>query len=244
MGFDDVVDRADHVALTRRRVLQAGGWGLALLVSGGVVRRSVETAWAAPTSRPLVLPPDVDVQIFQTAASLENVLVAVYGAALELPFVQDDNVIRKFAETTLQHHTDHGVAFNDQAGALGGARQEALHPKYSQFIQDAMPTVTDAAGLIALAATLEEVATDTYIEDVTRLSDASLRTLVASVMGAESQHLGTLRVFASLIAAGVPGLVAIPTDVTALPANVGIVAAPRGYEIPNLAIPPASGAVT
>ncbi|CAN5622936.1 hypothetical protein BH24ACT5_BH24ACT5_20070 [soil metagenome] len=239
----DVVDRPDNVALTRRRVLQAGGWGLALLVSGGVLRQSVGTAWAAPASRPSVLPPDLEVQIFQTAASLENVLVALYRAALELPFVQDDDVVRQFAETTLQHHSDHGVAFNDQAGALGGARQEALHLQYSQYIQDVMPTVTDAAGLIALAATLEEVATDTYIEDVSRLPDASTRTLVASVMGTESQHLGTLRVFASLIDAGVPGLVAIPTDVAALPANVGIVAAHRGYEIPNLAIPPASGAV-
>lgn len=244
MEFDDVVDRPDHVALTRRRVLQTGGWGLALLVSGGVVRRSVETAWAAPASRPSVLPPDVEVQIFQTAASLENVLVALYRAALELPFVQDHEVVRQFAATTLQHHTDHGVAFNDQAGALGGARQEALHLQYSQYIQDAMPKVTDAAGLIALAATLEEVATDTYIEDLTRIPDASRRTLVASVMGTESQHLGTLRVLGSLFAAGLPELVAIPTDVTALPAAVGSVAAPRGYEIPNLAIPPASGAVS
>ena len=62
-------------------------------------------------------------------------------------------------------------------------------------------------------------------------------------MGVESQHLAVLRVFGALIAAGVPELVAIPTDVAALPMAVGSVAFPLALELPNFASGPAEGAV-
>lgn len=252
MKLDDV-DVSAPVVVTRRRMLQAGGWAGVLLASGGFARRSLDRRSLERSSPPssrargsavVVAVPDLEVQIFQTAASLENVLVDTYAAILASPMVGDDQSIGRFVETTMQHHTEHAAAFNDQAEALGGARQDALNPRYAGYLGDTLPTVADAAGLLAVIATLEEVVTDTYLEDLTRLADPSMRTLMASVMSAESQHLGTLRVFASLIATGVAGLVAIPTDVVAFPADVGDVASPRGVEIPNLAVPPSTGAVS
>ena len=106
-----------------------------------------------------------------------------------------------------------------------------------------MPTLADAAGVVALAATLEEAATDTYIYNLAVLRDPTMRTLMARVMGVESQHLAVLQTFGALIAAGVPELVAIPTDVSALPMAIGSAAFSHALEITNFASFPAEGAV-
>lgn len=237
------VDRLRAASIERRRLLKAGGFGLAILASAGLFRTPLGTVVAAIVRRPLSTQSEIEVQIFQTAASLENVAVGSYAAALELPFVRENPVLLHFAETTMQQHTEHGAAFNAQATELGGARQDALNPKYSQAIFAAMPTMTTAADMVTLAATLEEVVTDTYLANLTLLSDVTMRTLMASVMGVESQHLAILRAFGSLIGADLPELVAIPTDLSALPAAAGSVAFAQPFEAPNLASPPAEGAV-
>lgn len=237
------LDRLRQTSIERRRFLKAGGFGLAILASGGLLRTPLGSAVAAIVSRPLSMQSDVEVQIFQTAASLENLAVATYAAALKLPFVQENAAILQFAETTMQQHSEHGAAFNTQAESLGGERQDAPNPKYSQVVQAAMPTLTNAAAVVELAATLEEVATDTYLANLTLLPDTTMRALMASVMGVETQHLATLRAVGALIAAGVPELVAIPTDLSALPAAAGSVAFPLPFEAPDLASPPAEGAV-
>lgn len=186
----------------------------------------------------------VDIQIFQTAASLENLAVATYGAALQLPFVADNAVISTFAETTMMQHAEHGAAFNAQAEALGGARQEATNPKYTPVVEQARPTLTDPLAVVNLAATLEEVAQDTYLANLTLLTDGNMmRTLMASVLGVETQHLATLRAVRALLEAGLPQLIAIPTDLAPLPAAAGSVAFPDPFVQPNLASPPEEGAV-
>jgi len=64
------------------------------------------------------------------------------------------------------------------------------------------------------------------------------------VMGVETQHLATLRAVGALLEGGVPELIAIPTDLAALPAAAGSVAFPEPFEKPNLASPPEEGAVS
>jgi Ferritin-like domain len=236
------LDRFCRTLIERRRLLKAGGFGLAILMSGGLLRKPLGSAVAAMV-RPRSIQSGIEVQMFQTAASLENLAVATYAVALELPFVQENAVILQFIETTMQHHSEHGALFNAQAESLGGVRQDAPNPKYSQFVEATVPTLTDAAGVVGLAATLEEVATDTYLANLTLLPNAARRTLMASVMGVESQHLATLQTFSALIAADVPELVAIPTDLAALPAAAGSVAFPLALELANFASPPTEGAV-
>ncbi len=228
-------------SLGRRGLLKAGGLGLGVLLSGGILRRPLASAVAA--LGPRSAEPAIEVQLFQTAASLENLAISTYAAALELPFVQENATVVHFIETTMQQHTEHLALFNAQAEDLGGARQEAPHPRYSQIVDASLPTLADAAGVVALAATLEEAATDTYIYNLAVLRDPTMRTLMARVMGVESQHLAVLQTFGALIAAGVPELVAIPTDVSALPMAIGSAAFPRALEITNFASVPAEGAV-
>ena len=231
-----------HTVIGRRGLLKAGGLGLGMLMSGALLHKPLASAFAA-FGRPRSAAPAIEVQVFQTAASLENLAVSTYAAALELPFVQESAVIVQFIETTMQQHSEHAALFNARAEGLGGARQEAPNPKYSRFVEESMPSVADVAGVVALAATLEEAATDTYLSNLTMLRDATMRTLMAGVMGVESQHLAILRTFGALIAAGVPELVAIPTDLSALPMVVGSVAFPLALELPNFASGPAEGAV-
>lgn len=237
------LDRLRQYSVGRRQLLKTGGFGLGILASGGLLSTAFGQRAAAIVNRPLQADVDVDIQIFQTASSLENLAVATYGAALTLPFIAENAVVATFAETTMNQHAEHGAAFNAQSADLGGARQDNPNPKYTPIVEDAKAGLTDALAVVQLAATLEEVATDTYLANLTLLSDGNMRTLMASVMGVESQHLAVLRAVGALLEGGAPELIAIPTDVAALPAAAGSVAFPAAFEEPNLASPPEEGAV-
>jgi hypothetical protein len=241
----------DHVAVTaaiggapiaRRRLLKTGAVGCGVLVAGGFLG-PLRSALAGLAGEPAAAGQPVDVQIFQTAASLENVAIAAYTTALALPFIVGNATVAEFIDLARQHHTEHRAAFNAQAEALGGARQNAPNPKYDRIVQATMPGVGDAAALVDLAATLEGAASDTYLADVARLDDPAARALMASVMGVEAQHVAVLRTVAALFAAGVPDLFAAPTDVGRLPASIGSIAGPEPFATPDHASPPEEGAV-
>jgi hypothetical protein len=95
---------------------------------------------------------------------------------------------------------------------------------------------------VTLAATLEQVATETYLNELNMLEDKTAVTLVGSVMGVESQHLATLRAVGALLA-GAPDLIKIPTDLAKLPAAAGSVAFPDAFQGVSMASPPEEGAV-
>jgi hypothetical protein len=227
--------------IDRRQLLKAGGLGLAMVASGGRLHKPFGSAFAAFVRR-LPSAQDLEIQMFQTAASLENLAVAAYTRALELPAIQRNPGLQQFVVTTIAQHADHGEQFNNHAEGLGGGRQDALNPRHSEIVA-AMPATSDAAAALGLAATLEEAMTDTYLANLTVTRHAPTRALMASVMGVEAQHLAVLRVFGGLISEGRPELVAIPTDPSALPTGALSVAFPHPFEGPNLASPPAEGAV-
>ncbi len=220
--------------LARRVALAVGG-----LFGVGVVSSAfARTASAADG--------DIDVMQLQTAVSLELLAVATYGAALTLPFITDGNpVIVKFAQTTMSQHDDHRQAFSAQTEALGGTDQTATNPKYTPIVEAAKPTLAAPIDVVKLAATLEQVATETYLADLNRYTDVTSRVLMASVMGVECQHLATLRAVGALIEGGAPELIAIPlgADVAKLPAAAGSVAFPDPFQGVTMASPPEEGAV-
>jgi hypothetical protein len=228
--------------IDRRQLLKAGGLGLAMVASGGLLHKPFGSAFAAFVRR-LPSAQELEIQMFQTAASLENLAVAAYAKALELPAVHQNPVLHQFVVTTMEQHADHGEQFNDHADELGGSRQDALNPRYAEIVLAAMPATSNAAAAMQLAATLEEAMTDTYLANLTLSRHAPTRALMASVMGVESQHLAVLRVFGGLISGGHPELVAIPTDPSALPVGALSAAFPQPFEGSNLASPPAEGAV-
>lgn len=239
-------DRVRAVNDSRRRALRTGGLGLGALAARGLLAGSFGTAVVGILGRPVAAQSeaDLDVQILQTASSLEILAVATYEAALGLPFIADGNpVVKTFAETTMQQHDEHRSAFQDQTTALGGTVQDQPNGKYQQVVQDATPGLTDPAAVVELAMALEEVATDTYLADLALLSDGELRRLMGSVMGVEAQHLSTLRAVQALLAAD-PALIALPPDLAALPEAAGSVAFPNPFEGPDMASPPEEGAVS
>ena len=189
---------------------------------------------------------DVDVMQLQTAVSLELLAVATYGAALTLPFIADGNpVIVAFAETTMAQHDEHRQAFSAQTKVLNGTDQTATNPKYTPVVEAAKPTLMTPLDVVKLAATLEQVATETYLADLNRYTDVTSRVLMASVMGVECQHLATLRAVGALLEGGAPELIAIPlgAGVAQLPAAAGSVAFPEAFSGVTMASPPEEGAV-
>ena len=110
----------------RRSALRNGGLGMGAFAARGLVAGGIGAALtgilAAPAS---AQDGGMDVQILQTAASLENLAVATYGAALGLDFIKSGNaVVKKFAETTMKQHDEHADAFNAMAKTLKGAEQK------------------------------------------------------------------------------------------------------------------------
>lgn len=207
----------------------AGGFGASLLA------RMATPVWADQS---------LDIQILQTAASLENLAVATYGLALTLPFISGGNaVVKKFAETTMGQHKEHGQAFNAAVKGLGAKEQTNVDPAANKIVEDAKPNIKGPADVVNLAATLETAATHTYVANVNALTDGAARKITASIMGVEAQHLATLLAVKALLAGGAANLIALPTNVAALPAAAGSVAFPNSFMPTDAKRDPAEGAV-
>lgn len=234
VGERDAIVRffGERRSLLRRLGLGAGGAGI-----GAVLFNALATPASADNN--------LDIQILQTASSLEILAIATYGAALTLPFISGGNpVVLKFAQTTMSQHDEHRQAFQAQTKTLGGTVQTNPNPKYAPVVETAKPTLKAPADVVKLAATLEQVATETYLADLNMFTDTKSRALMASVMGVECQHLATLRAVGALLA-GAPELIKIPlgADVAKLPAAAGSVAFPDAFEGVTMASPPAEGAI-
>ena len=224
---------------TLARTFGGRGGNGRLLLGGGI-----GAALLAMLAKPASAQEQIDVQILQTASSLETLAVATYAAALTLPFIKDGNkVVKAFAETTMKQHDEHNKAFQAQTKALGGKPQTQPNTKYAPIVEQAKPTLKAPGDVVKLAATLEEVATDTYLADLSLFTDEQSKKIMASVMGVESQHLATLRAVDALLGAGKAELIAIPTKVAELPAAAGSVGFPEALQEPDKASPPEEGAV-
>ena len=236
----------------RRRLLRNGGLGISAIGARSLIGGGFGAALMSVVARPAHAQSELDVQILQTAASLENLAVATYGAALGLPGFDANATVVAFAQTTMEQHAEHGEAFNAQAVNLGGQRQDAVNQQ-GQAAVDAAELTTENGqanypGIVELAAALEQIATQTYVQNVSMLEDGTAKELMASIMGVEAQHLATLRAVGALLAANMPELITVEAtdgavDVAALPAAAGSVAFPDPFESTENAFPPDSGDV-
>jgi hypothetical protein len=185
-----------------------------------------------------------DIMALQTAASIENLAVAVYRLAAGLPFIKDGNkTVVAFITKTAQQHAEHAKAFNSAATRGGGQAQSAPDPKYAAVVRKMLPSIKTPADAVKLAISLEDVAAQTYTKNVGQVGNAQLRRLFASVAPVEAQHRATLLAVQSLLASGDTSLIAIPTDVAKLPAAVGSVGFPDTFYPTKNASPISEGAV-
>ncbi len=213
-------------AETAQRVRSEMGLGTKL-VAGGLIGGALATILGRPASADEAL----DIQILQTASSLERLAINTYSAALALPFIMEGNAtIIAFAEITRTQHNEHRAAFQAQTETMGGMVQDYPNPVFQQVVNEAVPTLTGPLEVVVLAAALEKVATDTYLKDLQLFEDKTAMALMGSVMGVEAQHLAVLRAVQALIEAELPDLIAIPTDLAAQPAAAGSASFPEPYE--------------
>ena len=243
---DSANDRRKTSLITpdEMRALDASRSNVRAKLSGVAGLGVIGLAASSIFARPAAADSSLDIQMLQTNSSLEVLAVATYGAALTLDFIKNSNpVIVKFAQTTMAQHNEHMMAFQAQTVALGGKKQDQPNPKYAPIVEAAKPTLKAALDVVTLAITLETVATETYLNECNQFTDKTSVALTASIMGVESQHLATLRAVGALLSGGGDALIAIPTDISKLPAAAGNVSFPAAFEPTSMASPAAEGAV-
>ncbi len=208
----------------------------------------------AAAATPAYAEANADVMALQTAASLENLAVLTYKTALTLPYLKGSSraikTVAAFATITMGQHKEHGDAFNSKAVALGGMKQTATNPKYTPVVTGAIPALKKGGPLdvVALAITLENIATSTYVKNIETVKDPQTRLLFGTVAGVESQHLATLYAVQALLKGGGAELITVKatggaTDAAKLPAAAGSVGFPEAFKKTDAASPADEGAV-
>ena len=236
-------DESREVAAKRTRLMTGAAFGGGLLAAAGIGAALqglfASDAFAASAT---------DVQILQTASSIEVLAVSTYKTALTLPFIggaSANPVVKTFATTTMQQHSQHLSAFNAAITTLGGTAQTNPDPALAKVVAAAVPGLTGPGPVVALALELEQGAAETYVADVAALSDAESKKVTASIMGVEAQHVSVLLAVQALLAAGDPQLVTLsPTDVAGLPAAAGSVGFPNAFFPTDMARDPGEGALS
>lgn len=240
------IEQAPAPSGRRQFVHRLGWWAGAAVAARVGAGGAVLGAVAASSTEPAGAQQTLDVEILQTAASIENLLIDAYASLLEVaPMAEANPGLRQFAEATVAHHREHVELYNDQVEALGGESQDAAHPGFRALVDESLPEISDAADVIELAVRLEQIATDTYVANMALLEDTTALDSTASIMGVEAQHVSMLRAVGALLGAGMPALEASPVDASTLAVGVIDAALPEIFSLPdrdNVA-PPESGAV-
>jgi Ferritin-like domain len=236
-------DEARQVAAERSKLLTGVAFGGGILAAAGI-GAALEAMFASPAFAASA----TDVQILQTAASIETLAVATYKTALTLPFIggaSANAVVKAFATTTMQQHQQHLDAFNGAITGLGGKAQTNPDPVLANVVQAAVPGLTSPLPVVALALELEQGAAETYVADVAVLSDANAKKLTASIMGVEAQHASVLLAVQALLMADAPQLITLAAgNVANLPAAAGSVGFPQAFFPTDQARPATEGALS
>ncbi|MEA2901964.1 MAG: hypothetical protein QOH36_1851 [Actinomycetota bacterium] len=224
------------------------------IVTGLLAARPIGAA-AAATAADAAL----DIQVLQTASSLETLLIGLYSDALgtgplgaNAPSAKGlatmtnttarDTLVRLLTDTQEQHR-EHRLAFQTITTALGGKDQNDPNPKYGSGV--AAADVSSPLRLVDYAAVLEKILTDTYVFDLSQVENVKAKETLASVMAVEAQHLAVLRTVGALLRDGTPQFLKIPfgADLVNLPATLATIAFPDAREEISSTAEPESGAV-
>ncbi len=193
-----------------------------------------------------------DVQVLQTASSIEVLAVSTYKTALTLPYIGGsaaNPVIKAFATTTMGQHADHLAAFQAATTALGGTKQAKPDPAFVPVVQKAVTSITkasDSAGallVVGLALELENIAAETYVNNMSLLANANAKKVTASIMGVEAQHVAILNAVQALLKAGASADITLPPPAAKLPAAAGSVGFPNAFYPVSNAAPASQGAL-
>lgn len=130
------------------------------------------------------------------AASLENLAVYTYGAALtaanagKLGAVPP--AVATFATTVKKQHTQHAAAWNSLLTSAGKKKVTATDPTLTPKVQTMFSKVTDVTGVAELAVMLENAAAQTYQVEAAKLKSTKAVSVAATIQPVEMQHAAIL----------------------------------------------------
>ena len=240
-GNDELLAAIPVDEVHRRNTLLGG-----LPKTGVLAAAGLGTAMVALLATPAFADKAMDVQMLQTAASIENLAVATYDTALTLDFIggaSANAVVKAFVQKTKEQHLQHAEAFNAAATRLGGKAQDQPDPVLLDVVNNAKPSLTGPAEVVELAISLEDGAAQTYVANTGAYANKNARSVAASIMGVEAQHVAILLAVQALVAGGAADLIALPPDAAKLPAAAGSVGFPNAFYPTTDARPPNEGAV-
>jgi Ferritin-like domain len=137
-----------------------------------------------------------DLAVAATAASLENLAVYAYNAAIAAATAGKlgsvPPAVATFATTALSHHTQHAAAWNAVLAQNGKKKVTVTNPSLTPTVQAAFAKVTDISGVAQLALMLETAAAATYQAETSKLKSSSAIGLSASIEPVEMQHIAIL----------------------------------------------------
>ncbi|MGH9123077.1 MAG: ferritin-like domain-containing protein [Acidimicrobiales bacterium] len=189
-----------------------------------------------------------EVDLLQTAASVENLLVASYQQASELAILGGapaNPLVHLLLETYVSQHQAHATACNARLDGLKASRQTGVDSTIAASINGQInqlhtlsPTQATTSW-VGIGLVLENLAAETYVSFAALLPPGATRKLFASVMGVEAQHFCAYLILQSLLTGPSPSLAALNTQgATLFPAGVATIGFPNSlYPAKNGAAP-------
>ena len=229
----DVDENRAFAGENRRRLIAT-----AVRAGGVLAATGVAAAIADFIGSPAFASSGTDVQVLQTASSIEVLAVSTYKTALTLPYIGGsaaNPVVKAFATTTMGQHADHLAAFQAATTALGGEKQTKPDPAFVPVVAKAVTSITKASAadgpllVVGLALELENIAAETYVNNMSLLANANAKKVTASIMGVEAQHVAILLAVQALLKAGDGADITLPPPVAKLPAAAGSVGFPNAF---------------
>jgi Ferritin-like domain len=201
---DDIRSGLTHLVSTpssRRAFLIGGGavlGGFALVGSGvgsGLAAAATGRSAGVPAAQS-AQKLSGDLAVVALAASLENLAVGTYQAAIDavtqgkLTGVPD--AVVTFAMTAQSQHKDHAAAWNAVLTGAGKQSVSGVDLTVKKGVDKAFAKVADVPGLATLALDLENVAAATYVAAIGVVkAPAGIKT-AASIQPVEMQHAAIL----------------------------------------------------
>jgi hypothetical protein len=183
-----------------RRSFLLGGGALAGAVALAACGKGSGTSAGTSPSQPASTTPSGaggDMAALATNASIENLAVFAYGAALmDAPKGKFGKkvpaAVAEFAKHAKAQHTDHANAFNAALVRAGGTAYTKPDPALAGAVTEMYGKVKDLAGLATLALTLENTAAATYTKQLAELTSPEAVAAVATIAPVERQHAAVL----------------------------------------------------
>ena len=208
---DDIdTDEIDRFNAGRRSALKKLGLGAGGIAARGALYGSMGSLFTGLLAAPAHADKNLDVQILQTASSLERLAVNTYDAALDLNFIAERQsrhrrmVIVAFATTTMTQHDEHrqGVPGPDR-GRSAASRRTHRTRKFHAVVEPAVPNLKAPLDVVTWPRPWRRwPPTPTCRPHPVRGHQD--QGLMGSVMGVEAQHLATLRAVKALLDGGGP----------------------------------------